>query len=251
MSSLHNAVKRRTHKERSQPFHRKKLGLLEKKKDYVIRARDHHKKRDALVRLHRKAEARNPDEFYFKMVRSKTKGGVHVIDNEQAPEDVVKLIRSQNMNYLRLNESTEAARIRKMNESLQFLVSNTDETNSGNTHTIFLSDDEDAETFDKAEYFDTSDAFASRQFNRPRRATLAKNDMLVAGTKDDYKNALKAREKAYMELDNRIERHGKIRQAMSFMETYKNLSGKGRRYKVKEAGKAQPAVYKWKQERKR
>ena len=34
MSSLRNAVKRVEHKERAQPASRKKLGLLEKHKDY-------------------------------------------------------------------------------------------------------------------------------------------------------------------------------------------------------------------------
>jgi hypothetical protein len=71
-SSLRNAVKRRTHKERSQPAHRKSLGLLEKKKDYVKRAKDHHKKMDRLRALQEKASMRNPDEFYFKMKNSRT-----------------------------------------------------------------------------------------------------------------------------------------------------------------------------------
>lgn len=44
MSSLANSVKRKTHKERSQPAARQKFGLLEKKKDYVQRAKDFHKK---------------------------------------------------------------------------------------------------------------------------------------------------------------------------------------------------------------
>lgn len=44
MSSLANSVKRKTHKERSQPAARQKFGLLEKKKDYVERAKDFHKK---------------------------------------------------------------------------------------------------------------------------------------------------------------------------------------------------------------
>lgn len=57
---------------------RKKLGLLEKHKDYVERARDYHRKEDALNVLRNKARDRNPDEFYFKMVNTETRNGVHV-----------------------------------------------------------------------------------------------------------------------------------------------------------------------------
>lgn len=56
---------------------RKKFGLLEKKKDYVLRARDFHKKEDTLKRLQVKAAERNPDEFYFAMENARTKDGVH------------------------------------------------------------------------------------------------------------------------------------------------------------------------------
>lgn len=64
-SSLRNAVKRIEHKERAQPAARKKLGLLEKHKDYVERAKDFHKKQKVIRTLKSKADSKNPDEFYF------------------------------------------------------------------------------------------------------------------------------------------------------------------------------------------
>ena len=57
---------------------RRKYGLLEKKKDYLLRANDYHKKEAALQHLRRKAEERNPDEFYFAMQSSRSVGGIHV-----------------------------------------------------------------------------------------------------------------------------------------------------------------------------
>jgi len=66
---------RRTHKERAQPEERAKrgAGLLEKHKDYVVRARNYNEKQRRLKALMEKARFRNPDEFYFKMVNSRTK----------------------------------------------------------------------------------------------------------------------------------------------------------------------------------
>jgi U3 small nucleolar RNA-associated protein 11 len=102
-SSLRNSIHRRNHKERSQLSHRTRLGILEKHKDYVQRARDYHSKQDRLTRLKQKAAERNKDEFYFSMTREKTIGGVHVKDrgNEALPVDIVKVLKTQDENYVR------------------------------------------------------------------------------------------------------------------------------------------------------
>lgn len=63
---------RREHRERSQPSHRsKKLGPLEKKKDYKIRARKTHLRDDTIRLLKEKAALKNPDEFYYAMTSGK------------------------------------------------------------------------------------------------------------------------------------------------------------------------------------
>lgn len=72
-SNLRNLVKRRIHKERSAPSSRQHLGLLEKHKDYKLRAKDYHRKEDTIRKLKEKAANRNEDEFYFQMNKQQTK----------------------------------------------------------------------------------------------------------------------------------------------------------------------------------
>lgn len=63
----------RIHKERAQPYSKRKLGFLEKHTDYVKRSKNFHMKDDMLNKMKQKAALKNPDEFYFGMVSSKTK----------------------------------------------------------------------------------------------------------------------------------------------------------------------------------
>lgn len=97
-------MSRRNHRERAQPLHRQKLGLLEKHKDYVHRARDYKSKKDRIKKLREKAAFRNKDEFYYGMVKGKTKGGVAVQDrgNEALSVDVVKLLKTQDLGYVKM-----------------------------------------------------------------------------------------------------------------------------------------------------
>ncbi len=68
MSSLRNAVKRITHKERAQPRARARLGLLEKKQDYKKRALDYQKKRDYVQAMKHACYKFLPDVVTFNSV---------------------------------------------------------------------------------------------------------------------------------------------------------------------------------------
>lgn len=117
MSSMHNAIPRRSHKERSQPHSRTKRGLLEKRKDYLLRSQDHKRKQQTLKRLSEKASERNPDEFYFSMARERTEKGVAVADRPGSTALSVKEIKPlkmQDVVYLRTMRNIERRRIERL-----------------------------------------------------------------------------------------------------------------------------------------
>lgn len=67
------------YRERSQPKDRQNLGFLEKKQDWSKRSKYFKQKRKQLKILEKKAENKNPDEFYFKMQNAEQIGGeVHL-----------------------------------------------------------------------------------------------------------------------------------------------------------------------------
>ena len=78
LKNIKKYIPKRKYRERAQLESRKKLGLLEKKSDYKLRAEDYHKKENQYKKLKEQARTKNPDEFYHKMLKAKIIDGEHV-----------------------------------------------------------------------------------------------------------------------------------------------------------------------------
>ncbi|GJP38817.1 hypothetical protein CLOM_g23226 [Closterium sp. NIES-68] len=142
MSSLRNVVKRKAHKERAQPLARRRLGLLEKHKDYVLRARDFHRKEDAIRLMREKAAMRNPDEFYFKMEHTRLHKGRHTrVEKDEWTEEEVRLMATQDMGYIRTKWRAEQQKVERLQASLHRV----DEPHR-NQHLVFAHSDDSAST---------------------------------------------------------------------------------------------------------
>ena len=262
-SAMRNAVKRITHKERAQPSSRKRLGLLEKHKDYVERAADFKKKRASIVNLKRKAADRNPDEFYFQMNSSEVKKGVHRnIENRTLDSETVRMLKTQDMGYIALKKSTDDSKIEKLKGSLHLIGQQ-----QKNKHIIFADTVEEVKSFKPAEYFETTDEFADRAFNRSRPEQLQKTVELNSGLKPkDIETISKLKMRSYKELRARSNRSLKLKKAYMDLSLQRHLShGRGTKKKLvikedgsvlhcnsevaKEMEERDRVVFKWKRER--
>eukprot|EP00245_Coleochaete_scutata_P010506 TRINITY_DN3694_c0_g1_i1.p1 TRINITY_DN3694_c0_g1~~TRINITY_DN3694_c0_g1_i1.p1 ORF type:complete len:229 (-),score=55.77 TRINITY_DN3694_c0_g1_i1:234-920(-) len=228
MSSLRNAVKRKTHKERAQPSERRRFGLLEKHKDYVLRARDYHRKEDAIQLLKEKAAFRNPDEFYFKMQNTRTKDGVHIGRSNEANKytpDQLLLMKTQDVRYVVSKAQSEAKKVERLQAALHLVGADRQ-----NKHMVFTEDGKRKRKGDDESLKETEASPLPPGVERKRTA-------------------------AYRELEQRKERAKTLASVAQEMAFKKTLMGKGRVRKLKleegEEGSVQRPVYKWKNERKR
>lgn len=252
MSAFRNVEPRREHRERAQPAERKKLGFLEKHKDYKLRAANFHRREDRIKALKLRAKLRNPDEFYFGMVSSKTKNGAHVnVDAaESLSTDMVKLLKTQDMAYINVKATAEHNRIEKLRSQLHGL-GEVDNKELGRSHLVFVDSKEDVKEFDAAEHFDTDPTLVNRAFNRPRKETLATVAPIGEVDRETLKANNKERRAAYREVIDRAQRAKKLRVAAEHLQVQRNVMGKGKKVKVQDASGDQPAVYKWKPIRKK
>lgn len=118
---MRNAVARRPHRERAQPEGRSKWGLLEKHKDYSLRAQDYNSKKKKLGQLTAKVRDRHPDEFAYGMLsKSSGKQGKHGRggDENTLSHDAVKLLKTQDAGYLRVALAKGRKDIKRVSEEM-------------------------------------------------------------------------------------------------------------------------------------
>eukprot|EP00040_Diaphanoeca_grandis_P039198 m.258405 g.258405 ORF g.258405 m.258405 type:complete len:287 (-) comp36539_c0_seq1:194-1054(-) len=285
MSSFKKAIKarRKTHKERSQPAARGRLGLLEKGKDWKKRRDDYHFKERRIKAMYEKARNRNPDEFYFGMIKSKTKDGIHDAKRDIVgyTMDEMQLLRSQDLGYINLKIVQEQNQVERLKSSLHLLLDTPEDVADDNmddgydnddfdfddepslsktpsvakkSHIVFVDSKAKVAKFDAVKHFDTAPELMGRAYNRPRLETLRSQAVVGSTDAKSIRNMNLQREKAYEQLQKRIARIDQLRKVASGMQTKQNLVGKGKRTKLAPKalpdGQNQPAAYKWKKQRK-
>ena len=253
MSSLNKASKsQKTHRERHQPSERSHLGLLEKKKDYKLRAKDYNEKKAVLKHLRKKALNKNPDEFYFHMINAQVVDGAHKDllskkrskNNQGQNQEKIKLLQTQDYKYVSNKRLSEQRKIEKLRATLHLL-----DDKPANTHTIFVESDQEKRELDLATHFDTAPQMLGRTSHRPKMETLAKETMEDI----DEESVQKKQRKAYKKLGQRIHREKQLRVIEEKMVAKRHLSDRKNAPSaiVKEETPDSAPVLKWKPERKR
>eukprot|EP00746_Dinoflagellata_sp_MGD_P164616 gnl/MRDRNA2_/MRDRNA2_93337_c0_seq1.p1 gnl/MRDRNA2_/MRDRNA2_93337_c0~~gnl/MRDRNA2_/MRDRNA2_93337_c0_seq1.p1 ORF type:complete len:251 (+),score=67.00 gnl/MRDRNA2_/MRDRNA2_93337_c0_seq1:113-865(+) len=244
--NLKHLHKRRVHLERHQPAARQRLGLLEKHKDYVQRARNFHKKEDTIRKLHEKAYFKNPDEFAHAMINKKiVDGRMRNKDPKALTNEEEKLLESQDQKYIGMRRQIDVKAAAKKASNLHFLGSAKPES-----HTIFLDDDDldggKLEDVDAAKVLDTHPDLVASTANRPRLSQLKTMQL------DTETDVSRDTHRSYRDLLHVKERSKKLTRVLNHLDLRQNLKTKGKRRKVTASKKDGPDTqYKWMRERKR
>lgn len=212
MSSLRNAFARRQHKERSQPSTRKHLGLLEKKKDYKERSENYKKRSARLNVLEKKARERNPDEY----ARGMTKGPVTRAEAKKSHREIAKM-KDEDLKIVTMRKVIADRKVEKLQANLH----DTAGAPTMNEHTFFDNDDELVKQKAKARNFGKNPKDGKKQLRR-----------------------------AYKRFDTALEQKDATAAAYQTLQTEKiAMTAKGKKRKVQDAQDGQPAIYKWKKQR--
>lgn len=256
---MRNAIKRITHKERSQPSERRKLGLLEKHKDYVERATNFKNKQKYLKSLRRKASERNEDEFYFHMHNSKLKHGKHVEKGKtELDKETVDLMKTQDLAYIIHKKQVDQKKVERLRQSVH-LIGDV----APKKHTVFVDNEEEVADFDPVEHFQTIPELVDRPHNRLRASQLddlaeQPGKVVALEEAEDTSPGRKRKLSREMrEIKERTKRAKRLEDAYFELSQQRNLStAKGAKKKMvitktvgKEGKEKEVVIYKWRRER--
>jgi U3 small nucleolar RNA-associated protein 11 len=274
------AMKRKqtNYRERAQPMARRRFGLLEKKKDYKVRAERKHEKDRHIKALREAASLRNKDEFNTGMVGRKIDAkGIQVELNPDDIEERNASVRDRseltraNVNYVRMKRQMDRNKIERLHSSLHFIDQEDDvnkdddddfDSSDGDRvspeaaprHIVFVDSKKRKKRFRADKYFDTLPEFVGRRHNRPRRAQLASADFILdergqQPTKEQLRQVEQMRTEAYDELSARLERLEQLDQLEREAALEQQLRTAGHRKKM--VDRDGNVTYKWKRQRKR
>lgn len=242
-----NVIPRRAHKERAQPAGRvARHGLLEKKRDWKLRAKNYHRREARVKLLREKAAFRNPDEFYFGMINSGTNSGR--VRKRQDVGDAIPvahrdaaqklLVETRDRGYVSVKNGLEEGKVEKLKKGLHFLDA---ARAAKRKHVLFVDNETELESFSESKHL------------RERERELDELSHSDAPESALSSKSVQKNRRAYKELEQRLERKGKLQTVLHDMDLQKRLLGKGSRRRVRKANpeKGTPAIYKWRQQRKR
>jgi U3 small nucleolar RNA-associated protein 11 len=238
----------REHRERAQPANRARLGLLEKHKDYIERARNFHAKQARLLALRRQASAKNPDEFYFAMQktrRNKKDGSVRrEAAFEKMPTEVIKLLKSQDLGYVRETIRRESHKLHSL--KMEHCITEDQLSLPSNGA------DNDPETAHDQDHSALNSVSAKRIRFIEDDEDLAEIiiETGVASAENDASSRHTHNMEAITEYRARSERLRLLRIAERKLATQTADMSRGRKRKIREDENGIP-VYKWDQERKK
>lgn len=233
-ASVDRAIPKRKYRERSQPANRKGRGLLEKHKDYKLRAVDFHNKEKKIQNLMSKARLRNPDEFYFKMVNSKMDNGKHKPLDPTEEDDSEDEANMREYKKIQITQGENAIKLRKYREhkTAERLKSELHMINfpKQNTHTLIMDSEEKFDNFDPVEHFDTVPELLDNYSNRLRKGQLENVDLNKVGA-DEAKVAQKLK-KSYKKLSEALKNEDKMKEFYVKLDYEKQLLSKDKRKTV-------------------
>lgn len=222
---------KRKYRERSQPEHRKHLGLLEKKRDYKLRAEDTHKKEKELEKIRDKVMFKNPDEYYYGMENTRVIGGKHRRIEKEVPMDLKKKQKGLDGNLLEMKVQNKHSKHLQLQSGLHLI-----DAPAANNHVIFVKNQKNVEEFDLAEHFDTVPELVEKKGNRLRKSQLDEVELHDGEEAEGYK-----------ELEELLKEELILERSLAKNTRQKQLLGK-EKYTIVDEDKH---IYKWFRERKR
>lgn len=232
MAKLVHNVQKKQHRERSQPQARSRWGQLQKHKDYSLRAKDYHRKETTLKLLREKARERNPDEYYRGMHSQKIDPRTGTLlasragqdEDSQLSQDQVKLLKTQDANYVRTMKQQHA-------KSLERDLKTTTFGHKG-SHTIFVDSKQELRDFEPHKHFNTTPELLRAAESDPMHNRLTIDQLASTRLPPTLANAHKKKLRSLHRTASTAERERKLAEVLERMETQHNAMAKGSKKKI-------------------